>query len=569
MWENFFAKESKQDEFDLDYDEDDVDHYTYDEDDEDDEDHYTYDEDDEDDEDHYTYDEDDEDDEDHYTYDEEDEYDEDHYTYDEDDEKDEDDWYYDDVYSCSGGQALVMEEVTEKDVFTYRGGAKYTFLAEIILQNSILAVMNDDIYRYIQQEGRYELLTKTKMEDLIIIILQENLTKKQFDSLPTEKTISSITTKIRWLLKTKPKLPGFNLNPKMMNFKNGVLYMKSAVEFQLLPHTPNTHFDYTLNGNYIFPEERGKAKTFEKFCQTSLAGDKEKCLLFLQMLGYILADDVDGKCFFIFYGKSNTGKSKLLEFIESIIPEDNRTNVGLDELSNQFNLAQLKGKKLNIQDELPVKCSFRDDYVKAITSGSSMLAARKNQDPFSFKPLCTMLIATNVIPQLKSDVSGAFSDRMKVLVFSQSVSKQERDPNLLQGLIAEKDIIISLAVDAYAQLAKNNYKFAEPADSWRFLEAYKNQGNTVSLFITDELVIHPDARVHSKTVNTRYNDFCEENGLEIQPAKILKDTLRMIDGVIESRFTYQGKNLRGYKGVGLKTDFYYLLEEKSNEQKES
>ena len=57
--------------------------------------------------------------------------------------------------------------------------------------------------------------------------------------------------------------------------------------------------------------------------------------------------------------------------------------------------------------------------------------------------------------------------------------------------------------------------------------------------------------------------------MEIQPTKILKDTLRMIDGVIESRFVYQGKNLRGYKGVGLKTDFYYLLEEKSDKKKES
>ena len=556
MWENFFAKESKQDEFDLDYDEDDVDHYTYDEDDEDDEDHYTYDE-------------DDEDDEDHYTYDEEDEYDEDHYTYDEDDEKDEDDWYYDDVYSCSGGQALVMEEVTEKDVFTYRGGAKYAFLAETILQHSILAVMDDDIYRYISQDGRYELLTKTKMEDLIIVILQECLTKKQFDSLPTEKTITSITTKLRWNLKTKPKLTGFNLNSHMINFKNGILYMQFDSYFQLLEHAPKIAFDYTLNGNYIFPQEREEAKIFNKFCQTSLSGDEEKRRLLLQMLGYILADDVEGKCFFIFYGKSNTGKSKLLEFIESIIPEDNRTSVGLDELDSQFNLAQLKGKKLNIQDELPVSCSFRDDYVKAITSGSSMLAARKNHDPFSFKPVCTLLIATNIIPQLKSDVSGAFSNRMKVLVFSKSIAQEDRDPNLLQGLVLEKDIIISMAADAYAQLVKDNYQFAEPADSWRFLEAYKNQGNTVSLFITDELVIHPEAKVHSKAVNIRYEEFCKENGLEIQPTKILKDTLRMIDGVIESRFVYQGKNLRGYKGVGLKTEFYYLLEEKSDKKKES
>ena len=118
--------------------------------------------------------------------------------------------------------------------------------------------------------------------------------------------------------KLQVSITEFNSDETLINVANGIVSICDD-KLELLPHTPDILFTYSINVNIDVDGEQ-ETPTFDRFCQTTFRDDPEsKRKLFLEMMGYTLSDSMAGKCILFGIGEPNSGKSILMKFLTFLI----------------------------------------------------------------------------------------------------------------------------------------------------------------------------------------------------------------------------------------------------------
>lgn len=324
------------------------------------------------------------------------------------------------------------------------------------------------------------------------------------------------------------------------------------------------HFGYYADFKYIPASER-ILTIFSHYVKTSFPEESEaKRQLLLEILGYALSDCQKAKAGFFFIGESNSGKSTMLELFRRILPEHCVTSIPLYRLENRFNLARLADARINICTELSEKSLSASDIFKMMTSNETVTAEHKGGKPFEFKLHCKSLNAGNCIPEIKNNEGfEAMLNRMVILLFPVSISKEEQDLDLLDKLWAERDSIFSEALDALVKLRNNNFKFMEPKDSIRLKRQLTSQGNTLPQFIKERCVFEPNAREHLAVLYQALEDYCNENLLEMRYSKThFSQYLCKLPQLKHGKFRMHGsKPLSGVIGIRLKKQEEYDVQD--------
>lgn len=125
----------------------------------------------------------------------------------------------------------------------------------------------------------------------------------------------------------------------------------------------------------------------KRFLKTIADGDDDLYELMLQVIGYILSNDIRAKSFFYLEGVGDAGKSRFCDLIASFFPvtgPNKVARVALQDLGGKFALGNLVNAK-----SLPSSRSF--DFINRQVSGQE---SKSNSIPsvrlFSFKPLCLL-----------------------------------------------------------------------------------------------------------------------------------------------------------------------------------
>src|SRR4029453_3542297 len=74
--------------------------------------------------------------------------------------------------------------------------------------------------------------------------------------------------------------------------------------------------------------------------------------------------------------------------------------------------------------------------IKALTGEDTISACRKYHDPFTFKPVCKLALATNYKPKIDG-TDAAPPRRLRLLPFTVTFSEETRDDGLREKLRAE------------------------------------------------------------------------------------------------------------------------------------
>ena len=343
----------------------------------------------------------------------------------------------------------------------------------------------------------------------------------------------------------------FNQSPDLINTVAGPLNYTTK---EICEDSASYRFNYRLNVKYLNNCSLNDAPTFKKFCETSLEGSPEKIKLFLQILGYLSIPSLAAKKCFIFLGAPNSGKSQLLHLIENIFGEENISNISLNKLGDRFSIAQLSRSRLNICGELSGKILRNIDTFKLIVGGDRLSGEFKNKDIFTFKNQCKLIFAGNMLPPIQNEeISSAFADRLTILYFPNQVPVGERDVDLLNKLIKEKNIIFSLGIDTLSDLISSNYEFIVPNDSKEILSDYSYQQFSIDEFLDESCELGPDYRIHTSDLYAAYKSFCQSNAIDAISVNLFSQKIGTIKGVKASRFHIDGsKSLRGFTGVTLK-----------------
>ena len=232
-------------------------------------------------------------------------------------------------------------------------------------------------------------------------------------------------------------------------------------------------FSY-IDADYVKNEE---CPHFENFIYDITNGDKLLQKRFWMFLGYILMQSIEAKSFFVMGEAPDSGKSILGKFIESLFPIKYVSNIPLNDMNKEFNLAPIAGSAINISLDLPATRLKAEavSKIKMLTGDDTVNINQKHKDIFRYENRAKLIFASNFPIHLVED-DNAFWNRLVYLPFTKSVPKCQQDKKLLKKMKAEKNAIVSKALYYAKELVENDFQF--PSTSYIECKMMEWQGKS-------------------------------------------------------------------------------------------
>lgn len=308
-----------------------------------------------------------------------------------------------------------------------------------------------------------------------------------------------------------------------------------------------------IKADYIPNTRVEDTEHFSAFCKSSLDYEvnPQKTKLLLQILGYIFSGYIKAKKAIFFVGSPSSGKSVVLHWVKAVLPEEDITQIPFAGLSSRFNIGQLRNSRVNLCSELEEKGFPSISIFKAVVSGDELSGENKGENIFKFTPKVKLLNAGNVLPMPKNaDGTLSVIDRMVVLLFNHSIPREQWDTKLLEKLIAEKDLICSLAVDTLKELVDSNFQFVNPDDSRIYLSSYAEAMDSVKVFVREECQLGEDYTVLSVELWNKYKNYCGDNVFQISISQqVFVNKILEISDVKKERIRIEGRQQTVFKGI--------------------
>lgn len=240
-------------------------------------------------------------------------------------------------------------------------------------------------------------------------------------------------------------LPGY---PDLIPFPNGLL---SISTMQFLPPSPEIFVRYAVSVPFA-----GRSQDCPVFCHfLDVVTDGNSLLKqrLLEIIGYLLSAHNDAKKFFVFAGVSNSGKSVMIQLIQSLLNKECIFCADMNALGDRFTTGYMNGSHLCVFADMP-GARISDQAVgiiKALTGGDTVIGERKYQAPEIIANETKLLFSTNHMIQTAS-VDQAVMNRCCIVPFMVGIPVEQQDPMLLQKLFAERQAIVYMSINAYREM---------------------------------------------------------------------------------------------------------------------
>ena len=308
---------------------------------------------------------------------------------------------------------------------------------------------------------------------------------------------------------------------ELINVANGMLNWKTG---DLLAHDPK----YLSTIQIPVPWNcDAKSEKLEAFFKTVLPEDAIS--LVEEYAGYMMIPDTSMTKCLVLVGEGGNGKSTFLELLEYLIGERNISYYSLHNLTEErFAAAGLIGKLANFYDELEAKALENTGVFKQIVGGNPIKAEEKGKAPFSFRPFCRMIFATNQMPRA-TDRSQAYFDRFLFVEFNRRIRDTGGEVKRYSAaLAAESGLLPALLVHAVAGLRRllERNRFTIPASSKDALEEYRRDCNSAYDFLRECCREESNGWIAGPIFYDRYKVWSEETGRKPMSTREFNKTIR-------------------------------------------
>lgn len=420
-------------------------------------------------------------------------------------------------------------------------------IAEDFAQHENIVLVGGALYAY---NGKfYYLMTDDEIQRKVFILY-----RKEVGQVSTVSVLRNVASLLKYCVTRK--YDEFPVNSHVIIFENGTLDVSTG---HFRKNSPNDLATSALSIDYD-PDQK-KMPWTKFFLETIANGDSDLYELMLQVIGYILSNDVKAKSFFYLEGAGDAGKSRFCDLIASFFPMSGANKVAriaLQDLGGKFALGNLVNAKLNISEDLPDSplSPTTVSRIKMISDANRLEAEAKYVQPFSFRPQCKLLFASNHPLRLK-EYDAAFANRVVYIPFLHPIPKDKQDKYILEKMQQELPALFNHAFKAYRRLVSNGYCWAG-AERFRPNISIANSG----VSIDKELVLKQfvreccklddyNATISTTDLQSAYNQFCHKHTyLPIQGDRFSRELLAVLpDTVIRIKI---GNQKRGLKGIRLK-----------------
>lgn len=361
--------------------------------------------------------------------------------------------------------------------------------AKWIKEKSLIVTENGTNYQY--NNGVYEILNDEKLKQLIY----ENLSGE----FKSNVSIIENTYKLINLEPNSINTEKLDLSSNI-NFKNCIYSIKDN---KIINHSPTIQSTIQINSNY---NNGAKCIKFIEWLNNRL--DQDDISTIQEMIGYLMIANVEAQKFFIITGEGCTGKSTLIKVIQNILGEKNISSIDISNLNERFLKAELYNKLTNIYDDLPNYTSISNN-IRPLVTGDRLIAEKKCRDPFEFNNFARLVFTCNRLPET-NDYTSAFFRRCILIEMNNIINSQDIKTNFEKVLLEEKEGIVNWAVQGLQRLINNDFKFTISQNSKKILEKYKEDSDTLKIFIDEKCKVGENCLVPISKFKTEYVKYCSE-----------------------------------------------------------
>lgn len=173
----------------------------------------------------------------------------------------------------------------------------------------------------------------------------------------------------------------------------------------------------------------------DKFLNDISCGNTHTLTQIAEMIGLCLLRRNIIRGIFMLLGNKRNGKSTFLELLVYTLGSENVSSLKLHSVNAKFSTWQIANKLANIGDDISHEMVTDTNTLKSIATSDPIVVERKNKDPYTIIPYCTMIFSVNEKPKLH-DTTNAALDRINIIPFQAyfDPASAEYDPSLILRL---------------------------------------------------------------------------------------------------------------------------------------
>lgn len=339
-------------------------------------------------------------------------------------------------------------------------------------------------------------------------------------------------------------------NIGLVNAQNGMIDIPGH---KMLPHSPDYGSRAQLPVPYDIDVDADRwHKLLNEVFPEPASGDEKRDLL-QQFAGYCLLNTCRYEKALFCCGNGGNGKSTILDTIDEVIGQENKSSLSLDELGYRFNIPYMMNKLINHAGEMDPKAQIDTKILKAAISGEWISGEYKHGKRVEFRNTAKFIFSMNQTPGITEKTKG-IARRLLVLYFTKDF---ENDPNKdthLKDYLRENELpgILTWMLIGAEKVLKNDgfYYGAEiEKDRQRFLRTM----NPVMLFVEERCAVEPKITISCQELFKTYMDWSHDSNhkplgrtnfyeqiLQFWPTR--RDKITLADGT--RRWAFEGITVR-------------------------
>lgn len=284
-----------------------------------------------------------------------------------------------------------------------------------------------------------------------------------------------------------------NTYKNFINFKNGMFDIDSQ---QLYPHDPRFMSTIQIPNEYISNDINIEDIQLMDFLKQAKL-PKDDINMILDYIAYSMTVNNNLKCFMCLVGGSNTGKSTLINMLNSLIGKKNISALSIQDMAVRFYPAQLKDKLINACADNSSAALNDIGNLKKITGNDEIMYEDKGCKPYFFTPFAKLIFSFNTLPLQLEEKSDAFYTRIRILEMNTKVILTQQ---YVDDLCSPESI--SAIIPVLCRRLKGLKSIKASKNSNMLSERLRSESDSIHSFITTEI---------DKTNN--YADYIAKNEL--------------------------------------------------------
>lgn len=332
-----------------------------------------------------------------------------------------------------------------------------------------------------------------------------------------------------------------------VNLSHGVY---DIMKQELVPLRNELVFDYYINIRYLPRCKLEDAPTFKHYIETSLGMDQYECIM--RVLGYCISSLTKGRKAFVFYGVGRTGKSTILNVLESVIGGGLVSHEPFHTMSGERAKAHYEGKRVNISRETSTKVNRNEESFKSLISCEFTTGSEKFEKQRDFIANLSFVFAGNTDLEF-SHMDDAILDRLVYIMFNREIPESKIDLDLEEKLLSEKDIIFSLALDSLKGLIEDKYDFKMGSAAEEHIKHRRLLIHSAESFLAEKCKVTESGRISKVALYDAYISFCKANALKPEGRNTFYDKVRNFNSSITDGRApdSSGNSVQGFHGLYL------------------